>query len=492
MSLQFIPKVSPMEHQAKYLSLSWDKAVHGFFWDPGTGKTKPAIDTAELLYTRGGEDGRIDAVIVIAPPGVHLNWLTDEIPAHLNEAVLEKSYFYVYDTHKSRNVGHRPLIEKLVKHAGLSWLFISYASMMTDAGKNLVWRMLQRRRCLYIADESHHIKEPGTKRTKRVVASAFYAPYRRLLTGSPVDEGPMGMYTQMRFLDEKIWEKEGIGSTFAEYKVHFGVWKTFELREGGQFEKLIAYRNLDQLQAIMQKYGSRVLFDDVVDMPPARYSKRYHELTPVQRRLYDQLKNEFIADIDGGGTMTADLTIVRLMRLQQIVCGYYVNDDEEKLQRIPGPNTRLEVLEESCEALGNMQGIIWSRFSADIDQICDLLGTKAARYDGRIRPDECARNKLAFQKGDKQWFVGNQSKGAEGLTLHQGKKAFYYCNSHKLIHRKQTEARIRRKGQMTDVAVEFCDIQAQGTVDTQTTAALRAKWDIATLITGDRVRDWLK
>jgi hypothetical protein len=39
------------------------------------------------------------------------------------------------------------------------------------------------------------------------------------------------------------------------------------------------------------------------------------------------------------------------------------------------------------------------------------------RYDGKISEDECAENEESFHQGKAQWFVSNQAKGGEGLTL---------------------------------------------------------------------------
>ena len=33
---------------------------------------------------------------------------------------------------------------------------------------------------LYVIDEAHHIKTPNAKRTKSIVASSRYAPYKRI------------------------------------------------------------------------------------------------------------------------------------------------------------------------------------------------------------------------------------------------------------------------------------------------------------------------
>ena len=50
-------------------------------------------------------------------------------------------------------------------------------------------------------DESTTIKNPKAKRTKNILEIANLAPYRRIMTGSPVTRNPLDLYTQCEFLD---------------------------------------------------------------------------------------------------------------------------------------------------------------------------------------------------------------------------------------------------------------------------------------------------
>lgn len=487
-------KTNPFKHQAETFELSRDMAAYGILWEQGCGKTKPTIDTAAYLY----EKGEIDAVIVVAPSGVHRNWLSDELPAHLPDRVARKSKAFVWDTKKARNVGTTREREQLLKHQGLAWLLLSYDGAVTDLAKKYLWKFLRQRRCLYVMDEGHNIKTPKAKRTQALVKSGKYAPYRRLLTGTPVAQGPFDIYSQLKFLDEDIWKQHGLDS-FRAFKFHFGDWFTRaecqqELGYDPGFDKLIEYKNIDELTTILQSISSRVTKDEVLDLPPKLYSTRYFDLEPLQASIYEQLRDEYEAELEDGAMIDGNLAIVRLLRLQQIVSGYaHTDDDEEPVRLIGNRNPLMDLVEEEANGLSH-PAIIWGRFRKDIDQIMDRLGDRAVRYDGTMDDDACERSKMAFQAGDAQFFVGNPQKGGTGLTLVQARTVMYATNSFKLIERLQSEDRAHRIGQ--EHPVNYIDFEGRlpsgaPTVARHIIKALRRKFDIAAKITGDTLREWL-
>jgi hypothetical protein len=77
------------------------------------------------------------------------------------------------------------------------------------------------------------------------------------------------------------------------------------------------------------------------------------------------------------------------------------------------------------------------------------------------------------------------------------KTGVYYSNSFKLITRLLSEDRCHRYGQdgadhgEAGHGVLYADLMAEGTVDDKIVAALRSKFDIASRLTGDRLRDWI-
>lgn len=492
MEYQF--KTKPFKHQLDTFEMSKDKKEYAIFWEQGTGKTKLTIDTISYLYL----SGQIDAVIIVAPNNVHRNWVTDEIPAHAPDRVFKVSKMLCWSAAKANNVSFKKEFDELLAHQGLPWLTIAYDAFTTDNAKKAIWKFLKKRRVFYVADEAHRIKAPGAKRTKSILASSKYAPYKRILTGTPIANGPFDVYSQMKFLDENFWKQHQLDS-FVMFKNIFGNWQRGF--DGGpntpRYDVLLGYQNLERLNKIIAESSSRVTKDEVLDLPPKLYSKRYCEMNKEQIRVYQELRDQYMTELMNGDIVTATLPIVRLLRYQQVTCGYMPTegDDENAEPHIMlGPNNpRLELLGEICEGLPH-KTMIWARFRKDIDMIMDMLGKKAVRYDGALDEDGLEESKDRFRNDPSvQFHVGNPAKGSEGLTYTMAKTVIYYNNSFKLLDRLQSEDRCHRIGQ-TD-QVNYIDLQAlmsgNQTVDHRITNNLVNKVEIAAAITGDQMKEWI-
>lgn len=482
-------KTTPFQHQAEWLDKTAQLELHAVFWDQGTGKSKLIIDTAAQLW----EAGEIDAVLIVAPSCVHANWMQEEIPTHLPDEVMERSRLQVYRSGRgvSTRLWHQAQVNETLRFKGLSWMAMSYPGFMTTAGKSTAWSFLRDRRCLYVLDESMFIKTPGAKRTISIVASGKHAPYRRILCGTPVANSPFDVYSQIKFLDEGFWRRRGLKRALA-FRHFFGIFAQGHTSEGRQMEWVVKYQNLDLMREWLEPISSRVLKEEVLDLPEKLYSKRHFRMTPAQKRLYNTLRKDFMVELKSGELITAALVITRLLRLQQITCGYLPTDSGTLHQIDPDqPTPRLGVIRELAESISS-QAIIWANWNEDIDQILAMLNQheeRAVRFDGQISEAERESNKARFKSGDVQFFVSKATVGGTGHTLTEAKTVIYYNNGYSLTNRLQSEDRAHRIGQ--DHKVDYIDIMGEGTIDEKIVHALRNKFDIAAEVTGDVAKEWI-
>lgn len=476
---------NPYKHQVEVFEESRGKKAFGVLWEQGTGKTKLAIDTLAWLYSYG----HVDALLVVAPNGVHNNWLSDELPRHLHESVPFTGMSY--QSAKAQSVKSKSQFERTVNSKDLAVLAMSYDAFITDYGKATAKRFLLQRKCLYTLDESQRIKNPSAIRTKTILASAKYAPFRRILTGTPIAQGPFDIYTQMKFLDEHFWLPHGF-SSFAVFKQYFGVFQ--QMRNpttSALFDCCVGYRNLPVLARIIKEASSRVLKSEVLDLPPKVYTKRYFEMETTQAQLYEQMRQDFLVLLQNGHEVTAALAIVRLTRLQQITCGYVPCETENgDIEMLPlgKTNPRLACLLDVLEDVPH-QAIIFARYRHDIDLITEKLGNTCVRYDGKVSADNREIAIQQFKAGEAKWIVANPAAMSEGRTLTEAKTIVYYNNSFKLTERLQSEDRAHRIGQ--DQSVSYIDIVCAGTIDEHITESLVTKNEIACQLTGDAIRKWL-
>lgn len=491
-----IYKTTPHEHQALSFGLTKDLPNWAHFWDMGTGKTKMAIDQFVNLWLKG----EIDAMLVVAPPTVHENWFSDELPDHMPDQVPWKGYVYYSSKAKTRNA-QRQLRQMFREEFPI--LMISYNAFKTKRGKNdgpeiwvgkdLVKRFLTKRKVLYVLDESQRIKTPSTKITKAVVATGKHSQHKRILSGTSITNSPFDLYTQLKFLDPTFWHKHGFGS-LESFKTTFGVFEEVRLVKAGQakaFRKLKYYKNLKYLGEIIKNISDRVTADEVLDLPERTFTKRYFEPSAEQKKIYKSLKEEFYAMVQGE-MITAQLAITQLIRFQQVLSGFVEKDlavggGTLPLKENPRLNCLLDLLNNDVEG----KAIIWARFRYDIDQITKALGDTCARLDGAVPETGRLHQRKRFQEDPEcRFFVANPAAAATGLTLNEARTTIYYTLSFNLEHWLQSLARNYRIGQGGTVNV--INIMAQGMgIDTRLVARLREKRKMAAQIMGDELMDWI-
>lgn len=453
----------------------------------GLGKTRITLETARGLHAAG----EINGLIVVAPRGVHRAWVVDQAE-HLpdDHGILGLDWW----SSRAATREQQTRETEVLSHPGLSLLSIPYSGVMTDRGKTLLKKFLTTRRCLYVLDESHNIKTPKAARTKRLIGSGRYAPYRRILTGTFLADKPFDAYTQLRFLEPDAWAPLGISGSEV-FRSYFGVIekklrtdKTGKLKD---YPVVVGHKNLDVLRRVILEHGSHLLKTDVLNLPPKTYVKRYFELTPEQRSVYERVRKEVRVELDAGD-LTLPLQIVRLTRLQQAACGYLPTDDDEELRLICKQNPRLEALFDIVEEANGQRTIVWAKFTKDIDLImaeAAKRGISAVRFTGKSSDDEVRESVDRFKSGRAQLFVSDPSVGGAGLNLMCAKLMVYYSCSYKLMHRRQSEDRFWRIGQEDPVTI--IDLIGMGTIDNGVIDRLRTKREVVSEAMGEKIGSWI-
>ena len=199
-----------------------------------------------------------------------------------------------------------------------------------------------------------------------------------------------------------------------------------------------------------------------------------------QATLYKQMKKQCVAELNGE-KISAPETITRMLRMQQILCGWF--PAEKNAVPIENKNPRIEALKEILANISS-KAIICARFKADIRAIGAVLGDEAVSYYGDVKADDRTKAIDLFQNDPKtRFFIGQPQSGGIGLTLTAAEYAIYYSNSFDLESRLQSEDRCHRIG--TTKNVTYIDIESPKTIDTQIVKALRNKKSLADIVTKD-------
>ena len=258
------------------------------------------------------------------------------------------------------------------------------------------------------------------------------------------------------------------------------------------FKQIVGYRNLDELKEKLDQFSFRVTKEECLDLPDKVYSRRDVELTPDQKKYYDQMKLMALSMFEDGSLMSTNNALTQLMRLHQICCGHIKLDDGRQEDI---PSNRIEELKAVlAESSGKV--IIWANYRRDIENIKLALQkeygmTSVATYFGDTEAEERQTIVEQFQdlNNELRFFVGNPRTGGYGLTLTAATLVVYYSNSFDLEIRLQSEDRAHRIGQTSKVT--YVDLITRDTVDEYIVKALRNKINIASKVLGEELKEWL-
>ena len=472
-------KTKPYAHQLKALEMSWNKEVFAYFMEMGTGKSKVLLDNVAMLFDKG----KIDSVLIVAPKGVYKNWYDSEIPEHLAEHIDRNVVLWKALITKEQKLKYDSLFKQ--DYTKIQIFLMNVEALSTKKGLEAARQFLNVKKVLFAIDESTTIKNPSAKRTKNILQLSKMGKYRRILTGSPVTKSPLDLYTQCQFLDPFLLDH----ASYYSFRTRYALMRNMNFN-GRSVNVVVGYQRLAELAEKIKPFSYRVLKDDCLDLPPKTFMKRVIQLTPEQKRVYEQMKKMALATLNGKMVTTMNV-ITQLMRLQQITCGHFKADDDS-IQNIK--NNRITELMDVLEEVEG-KAIIWAHWRHDIDTIVEFIedkypGSVVTYYGDTTTEDrQKAIKKIQDPESKVRFLVGTPQTGGYGITLTGASTMIYYSNGYDLEKRQQSEARIDRIGQKKPMT--YIDILAEDTIDEKIVKSLRKKVNIATEIMGEELKDWI-
>lgn len=498
-------RIQPYAHQLRALAWARAREHYALLMEQGTGKTPVEIHDA---LARWGA-GEIDSVLVLAPNGVHANWVLRELPEHSPDW----AQWCAAAWYASPNRAERAALEDLFTQSAsrsLRWLTMNWEALTTESGLEMVDRFVRTsRRLKLVADESQKVKNPRAQRTKALMKIKPRATVRSIMSGTAILNSPWDAFSQFSFLDEMILRTTSFSAFKAEYAELLppghGLLRHIEQRTRGKYTPQIVardkngaplWRNLDRLENLIAPHSFRVLKKDCLDLPEKIYTQRFFRMTQKQMKAYEIARKELRLALEDG-TVEPIARIASLTKLSQIVSGYYIPPlgDSEHPVRIMKleDNPKLKLLVDEVDTIVNEnaeQVIIWARFRVEQRDIVEALRAagiqSVVEYHGGVARQDRASAIDAFQSGAARVFIGQQAAGGTGITLTAASNVIYYSNTWSLEDRLQSEDRAHRIGQRN--VVRYLDIVAANTIDERLSKALQRKQNLAAQVLGDNRR----
>ena len=249
----------------------------GFLYEMGCGKTLTAIATMGAAYQMGA----IKKVLIVAPTSVCSVW-----PKEFDEYADFKYNVAVLLGEKQKRLATLRSLDAFPFKA-LRVAVINYESTWREG----LYEALQEwAPDMVIADESQRIKEPSAKQSKALHRLGDLAKYKLILSGTPIQNNAIDLFSQYRFLDPTVF-----GTNFYAFRSRYAIMGGFDRRQ------IVGYKDLDKLIQKEHSIAYRVTKDEALDLPEQTFLNRYIPLEGAAKNLYDRIKRDSFAELENGG-----------------------------------------------------------------------------------------------------------------------------------------------------------------------------------------------
>jgi SNF2 family DNA or RNA helicase len=255
--------------------------------DMGLGKSLQALTTFAIDVVRGWHK----TMLVVCPVTLKGNW-SDEI-----DKFTRMSHMVLEGTPNQR-------LKQLVEFSGWASpkiLIVNYEQVVSHL------KILDDMRFDVVCfDEAHYLQNPKSKRTQ--ASLELYSRRNFMLTGTPMLNHVDGLWSLLH----KAGVYQGGYYKFINRYAVFGGYKD---------KQIIGVKNEDELKELLQGVMLRRLKKDVLDLPEVQIIERRVDLTPEQKKLYDEVVGEM--RITRAGQLEPDEienALTKFLRLKEI-CG---------------------------------------------------------------------------------------------------------------------------------------------------------------------------
>lgn len=482
--------IQPWKHQLEAIERASLLDHYALLFEMGAGKTGTAIN---ILRDKFNSHRRVLRTLVFCPPIVVPNW-RDEWAKHSR---LDPSKVVLL-----RGSGRERLkkfLEKAYSPEGLPQGVVFVTNYESLLMPDLLLAFQEWSAECVVLDESHKCKDIQAKRTKlahKLINGVFkkngecLVPpirYRYILTGTPVLNSPMDIFSQFLLLDNG----RTFGKNFFAFRAQYfedenAAWK------GRQkyFPKwVIRPGMLEVMNAKIKLIGMRVKKDDCLDLPPLIRQKIAVGMTTEQSRMYQEMKRDFVTFLKDKA-FTASLAITKALRLQQIASGFCTSHDGHiiSLGLTPRQEALKELLSEITPHSKVLVWAVWRENYAQIRQVCDEIGVGYVEVHGGISDRQKHENVDLFKTEDRvRVFIGHPGSGGIGINLVNAPYAVFFSRSFSLEFDKQAEARNHRGGSEIHEKITRYDLVAEGTIDEVVEQKLVDKTGIGEAMLGELI-----
>lgn len=330
-----------------------------------------------------------------------------------------------------------------------------------------------------LVDEAHRIKDKDSQWTRNL--KKLSSVNRHVMTGRGFVNRPDELYSLLNFLEPKTY------GSYWKFRDYFCV--DWVLQQGYRKFMGLNEDRLNEFRALVKHHGVRRMMREVhQDIAEPIVSKREIELTAIQRRIYDEIKDDLYALDQAGIPITSPNVLSQLNRLRQIcvatprvVTEYFDEQHQRRVQEITleEPSAKLDEVMSIIDELDDPaeQVVVFSNFNAPLALLKARLVKKNIPF---IHMQEKDSADVRYRKWHDDWpkkehkvFLTNVKLGGESINLSSAETVVFLDRSWSPNDNAQAVSRLWRPGQKG--VVHVIHIEAVKTTDQRIEKAVASK-----------------
>lgn len=406
--------------------------------DMGLGKTRIALEITKRL----GLHATVLAPLIVAEHA----W-----PQEIKKWTPDITYAFIHGPKKEMLMKLKTDI-RLLNYDGIPW-------MMEYGEKHGLSRMQGQ---ILFLDESTFIKSWKTARWKHLKRILPFFKYVFCLSGTPMPNGYINLWTQYFCLDGG----KRLGRTVSSYGNHFfhpvtpPYWK-YVLKEGAS----------EQIDNRVADITTVLRGEDYLHLPPITYTDIPISLPAKAYGLYTKFRKQAYLELSDDHSIRAINAGVKNIRLRQIIQGGVYKDD--KTYTIIH-TAKAEMVKTILQALDGDPAIITINFKLELELLQRVLRRPIPFIAGGVQSEERHRLLSLWGEGKLPFLAVQPMAFARGINMQSGGRNIIWMGlTYDLEVYQQLNARLHRQGQTKPVNVMH--IVAQNTVESKIAPSLREK-----------------
>lgn len=512
------PDLVPFGHQKEAIERYKTENAIALFFEMGCGKSFTTLQIAQDKY----KAGQIEALLVVAPNDVHRQWF-DELVFGVDkdhDGILWQELQVDFEAQCVGGRGGQSELYEFEREDTFKFISVNVDTFSTPHKWEPIVQWCNQHNTMIAIDEATVIKNHDSKRSqrllyefndtlhkgKRIVANAKKpnTVVRAVLTGTPVTNGPIDLWSIMEFVEPNYFNRN-----YYSFRSYYGMFTKLNVMAGGiprdiqvlltektwqgvhdcedygtayntfgvtedtymtikhQDRFMGPYKHADELREQLNVVATFKKLTDCVDMPPVKYIVRKVGMSPAQQAAYDNMKKDYLVKYNDYLTTATNKLIVSL-RLQQISSGFIMGHKEIDFESMIDDDTPLwndietDVMPDEVVWLGDSNPkldalmndiaeidkpiLILTRYSAEAAKIYDMC-IKAGYRTGLFTGWKVVGGVDDFKEGKLDILVANSNKISRGFNLQIAHTTLFYSNTFSMEVRQQAEFRTFRMGQ---------------------------------------------